>query len=111
VMNGDLGARRDARDLAGALSSAVLGRIKRELLPQLPLDVFKLDDDRIEAGTLFGERLYLAWVHNQVTPDMVRHMNHDQAQVELRLPRGWLLESLYGDQGVGSIDLSWMRRF
>jgi hypothetical protein len=109
VVNGDAGAARsdDRQELAGALSSVILGRLKSQLAPQLPIDVFKLDSDRVEAGKLFGERLYLAYVHNNTNAP---HTNHDQAQAELRLPRGLRLETSYGDVG-GSLDLSWLKRF
>jgi autotransporter translocation and assembly factor TamB len=115
VVSGDPSAvRGDSSQVAqmtAALSAAVVGQLKSELLPQLPVDTLKLEAMRIEAGKLLAERLYVAYVHQTVAPSDARHMNVNQAQLEVRLPRGWTLETLYGDSSVGSVDVSWTRRY
>jgi autotransporter translocation and assembly factor TamB len=114
VVSGDPSAIRgdssQAAQMTAALSAALVGQLKSELLPQLPVDTFKLEGARLEAGKLLGERVYVAYVHQTVAPGDVRHMNSNQAQLELRLPHGWTIETLYGDGSVGALDVSWKRR-
>ncbi len=37
--------------------------------------------------------------------------NVNEARVEYRLARDWILEALYGDRGAGGLDVLWIQRF
>ena len=37
--------------------------------------------------------------------------NQNEAHVEYRLTRRWMLESLFGDAGVGGVDALWTYRY
>jgi len=116
----NLGAESLDSRVAGALSGTFVGQIKDQLLPILPVDVIKVDparsslgqqDTRFEAGKYLTESLYLSYVHQLGTVLGLRRLNRNQAQLEYRFARRFALQSSFGDNGVGAIDLYWNRHF
>jgi autotransporter translocation and assembly factor TamB len=122
IVSGDAGNQQVSersldQQAIGALSGLLVGRIKDELAPQLPLDVIKVDagptgTTRLEAGKFITDSIYVGYVlqlgGGQVTP---RPINRNEAQVDYRFLRNYHLESRFGDAGAGSIDLYWSKRF
>lgn len=77
----------------------IIGKLK-SAMRQFPVDVIKVDNQstttgqsRVEIGKYLTDRIYLGYA------------NH--AQLELRSRRSFSLDSMYGDAGVGSFDVSW----
>ena len=40
-----------------------------------------------------------------------QHQNSNEADVEYRLIRRWLLQTAFGDAGVGGVDVFWTYRY
>jgi TamB, inner membrane protein subunit of TAM complex len=101
------------------LSGAVWPLLQRALLPrQLQvIDVLRARSDQtglgltsFELGKTLGDHLYLGVAHRFQTVVGLRRLNANEAQVEWRIRPRLVLEALYGDAGVGSLDLSWSIR-
>jgi translocation and assembly module TamB len=120
IVSGEPGNVRTAGSLEpqvmAALSGVLLGKLKGAV-GQLPVDIVKVENpssatgqSRVEIGKYLTERVYLGYVHRFVLYNGPRPINANQAQLELRLPRSFSLDTMYGDAGVGSFDLSWTWR-
>jgi autotransporter translocation and assembly factor TamB len=110
-------------DPTAAVATAVLGRLADEIAPQLGLDVLRVEnvkqvdkegyatgdtDTRVEVGKYISDRVYLSYAHVFAAPE---DANQNEAQVEYRLTRRWMLESVFGDAGVGGVDALWTYRY
>jgi translocation and assembly module TamB len=104
----------------GAVSSLVVGKLKNELAPKLPIDLIKIDvgnegytdaGGAVEAGKYLTDNLYLAYVHQFGSAPGSRPINHNEGRLDLRFLRHMLLETHFGDAAVGGIDVFWTRRF
>jgi len=110
-------------DPTAAVATAVLGRLADEIAPQLGLDVLRVEnvkqvdkegyatgdsDTRVEVGKYISDRVYLSYAHVFAAPD---DANQNEAHVEYRLTRRWMLESVFGDAGVGGVDALWTYRY
>jgi autotransporter translocation and assembly factor TamB len=110
-------------DPTAAISSMVLGRIADKLAPQLGVDVIRVGqrqqtdetgnvsgetDTSVEVGKYISERVYLSYVHVFGAGE---HQNSNEANVEYRITRRWLLQTAFGDAGVGGLDLFWTYRY
>ena len=80
--NSDVGDESLDDQVAGALSGTFVGQLTHQLLPGLPLDVIKVEqekdsygheDTRLEVGKYITESLYLSYVHQSSYP--VRHQS------------------------------------
>lgn len=110
-------------DPKAAVATAVLSRLADQLAPEVGLDVLRVEsvdqvdkegtstgdtDTRIEVGKYVSERIYLSYAHvfgaNEYT-------NQNEAHVEYRLTRRWMVESVFGDAGVGGVDALWTYRY
>ncbi|MDB4980045.1 MAG: hypothetical protein JWM82_797, partial [Myxococcales bacterium] len=94
-----------------------------EIAPQLGLDVLRVEsvkqvndegyatgdsDTRVEVGKYISDRVYLSYAHVFAAP---QDANQNEAHVEYRLTRRWMLESVFGDAGMGGVDALWTYRF
>ena len=112
-----------AFDPTAAVATAVLSRLADELAPEVGLDVLRIEnvkqvngddvptgdtDTRVEVGKYISDRVYLSYAHvfgaNEYT-------NENEAHVEYRLTRRWMIESVFGDAGVGGVDALWTFRY
>lgn len=126
VLNGDPGQTQgpergiDQR-VVGALSGLILGQLKSQLAAQLPVDVLKVDvgsegytglaDTRLEVGKYLSDDLYISYMHQFGSQTGTRRRNTNQASLEYRFLRSYNLVTMFGDAGVGSLDLYWRRQF
>jgi translocation and assembly module TamB len=127
VVSGDPGTERVSdrsldQKVVGALSGAIVGKIKDQIAPQLPIDVLKVDvagsdgfglgQTRIELGKYVTESIYVSYVHQFGQPITgTRRINSNQAQIEYRFKRRYVVQTMFGDAGVGAIDFFWTLRY
>ena len=110
-------------DPTAAIATAVLGKLADKLAPELGLDVLRVEsvkerdeegvataeaDTRIEVGKYISERVYLSYAHVFGAPET---QNRNEAHVEYRVTRRWLVETIFGDAGVGGVDALWTHRY
>jgi translocation and assembly module TamB len=109
-------------DPASAVASLVLGRLADTLAPQLGVDVLRLQnvemktaggaptgltDTRLEVGKYITDRIYISYAHIFGAADT---SNANEARIEYRLTNRWLIQTIFGDAGAGSIDALWTYR-
>jgi autotransporter translocation and assembly factor TamB len=110
-------------DPTAAVATAVLGKLADKLAPELGLDVLRVEsvkdkteegvatgdaDTRIEVGKYISERVYLSYAH---VFGGTETQNRNEAHVEYKMTRRWLLETVFGDAGVGAVDALWTYRY
>jgi autotransporter translocation and assembly factor TamB len=112
-----------AFDPATAVATAVLSRLADELAPEVGLDVLRVENQkavngdgvatgdtgtRVEVGKYISDRVYLSYAHVFGASE---YANENEAHVEYRITRRWILESVFGDAGVGGVDALWTFRY
>ena len=112
-----------AFDPTAAVATAVLGQLADEIAPQIGLDVLRVEsvkevndqgeatgdtDTRVEVGKYISDRVYLSYAHVFAASE---NTNQNEAHVEYRITRRWMLESVFGDAGVGGVDALWTYRY
>jgi autotransporter translocation and assembly factor TamB len=112
-----------AFDPTAAVATAVLSRLADELAPEVGLDVLRVEnvdkvnsegtatgdtDTRVEVGKYISDRIYLSYAHVFGANE---YSNQNEAHVEYRLTRRWMVESIFGDAGVGGVDALWTYRY
>jgi len=110
-------------DPTATISTMVLGKIADKLAPAIGVDVIRVEqkpqtddsgnasgesDTRVEVGKYLSERIYLSYVHIFGGSE---HQNTNEADIEYRMTRHWLLQTAFGDAGVGGLDLFWTYRY
>ncbi len=106
----------------GALSSLVVGKLKDQLGAAVPVDVIKFDvggndamganQSSLEIGKYLRDNLYLSYTHRFGNPSTIlRRLNNDQVALEWWFLRNYQIHLMGGDQGVGSLNLYWNKRF
>lgn len=65
-------------------------------------------DTRIEVGKYISERIYLSYAHVFGASE---NQNRNEAHVEYRLTRRWMVETIFGDAGVGGVDALWSYKY
>jgi autotransporter translocation and assembly factor TamB len=126
VMTGQPGGQPStggAFDPTAAIATAVLGKLADKIAPELGLDVLRVEsvkdkseegmatgeaDTRIEVGKYISERVYLSYAH---VFGGTESQNRNEAHVEYRVTRRWLVETVFGDAGVGGVDALWTYRY
>jgi autotransporter translocation and assembly factor TamB len=126
VMTGQPGGQPStggAFDPTAAIATAVLGKLADKIAPELGLDVLRVEsvkdkteegtatgeaDTRIEVGKYISERVYLSYAH---VFGGAESQNRNEAHVEYRVTRRWLVETVFGDAGVGGVDALWTYRY
>jgi autotransporter translocation and assembly factor TamB len=130
ILAGDPGAQQtDANQsldskATGAVSSLIVGKIKDQIAPNLPIDVLKVDtgttgdsnggltDTRLEVGKFLTPTVYISYVH-QFGNTMVgtEHFNSNEADVNWRFYRNYEVDTAFGDAEVGHVNLFWTIRY
>jgi translocation and assembly module TamB len=59
-------------------------------------------------GKYISDRVYLSYAHVFGANEF---SNQNEAHVEYRLTRRWMVESIFGDAGVGGVDALWTYRY
>jgi translocation and assembly module TamB len=110
-------------DATSAVATAVLSKLADRVAPELGLDVLRVEkqdvktpsgqatgdtDTRVEVGKYITERIYLSYAHIFGAPV---NANQNEAHVEYRMTRRWMLETIFGDAGQGGLDALWTYRF
>ncbi|MEO6954184.1 MAG: translocation/assembly module TamB domain-containing protein [Polyangia bacterium] len=106
--------------VGGAVSGLVVGQIKNQLAPHLPIDVIKVDvgdsptfnQTRLEVGKYIKNNVYVSYVH-QFGQLLVgtRRLSGNIGNVEYRFLRNFALELSIGDAPEGKADLVWTLRY
>ena len=94
-----------------------MSKIKDQIAPGLPIDVFKVDESqgfgttRVEVGKYLTDDVYVSYVHQFGQPNGLRRVNSNQAQIDYHFLRHYAIDTMYGDAGVGAVDFVWRLRF
>jgi autotransporter translocation and assembly factor TamB len=107
--------------IASAISGALLGSVLQSVAPSVGLDVARVSFDEskdkktgaaqlraeAEVGRYLTERLYLGY--RRVFGASAQE-NANEGLLEYRISAHWLLTALFGDAGVGGLDVLWNLR-
>jgi translocation and assembly module TamB len=121
VLSGSRGGSIQQQAL-GALSGLLVGKLKDTLGKAVPVDVIKLDvggndasganQSSLEVGKYLRDNLYLSYTHRFGNPSTIlRRLNNDQVSLEWYFLPDYQINLMGGDQGVGALNLYWMKRF
>jgi autotransporter translocation and assembly factor TamB len=126
LLTGMPGGQPEATPTSGAeaaVASLVIGQIAGHIAPALRLDVLRVGgqaqrgvygeptgrtDTRVEMGKYISDRIYVSYVHLFGASEVE---NQNEARVEYRFARRWILESAFGDAGAGGLDILWSKRY
>ena len=117
----DAGGADPSMAIAGAISQALLGNVLQKVAPKMGIDVARVNLDQTkdqktgesqlraeaEVGKYLTERLYTGY--RRVFGASAQE-NTNEGLLEYRISGGWLLTALFGDAGVGGLDLLWNYR-
>jgi translocation and assembly module TamB len=100
----------------GMASNLVLGQVQKLVKSALPVDVLAVkvgegadsQTTRFEVGKWLTTDLFLGYIYRMNAPD---EKNLNEAQIEYRLGRRWLLEAFFGDRGVAGADVIWSKKY
>jgi hypothetical protein len=111
VLGGELdSARGTGASAAGGIIGGLLSNAaSSEVEGLLPIDTIVLDPTAYaRLGKWIFSRIFLAYQRNF---DPREDENLTEGIVRYDFLPGWMVESRYGDRGVGSVDLLWQKRF
>jgi translocation and assembly module TamB len=127
ILSGDPATQRvDDRSLdqkvTGAVSGLLVGKIKDQIAPNLPIDVIKVDtgtegatglgDTRVEVGKYITDSVYVSYVHQFGSTFVgTQRFNANEADLEWRFKKRYELETAFGDAAVGRVNLYWTVRY
>jgi translocation and assembly module TamB len=129
ILGGDPGEGTTDRGLdqkvTGAISGLVVGAIKDQLAPQLPIDVIKIDvgdsstagytgiaQTRLEIGKYLTNSIYVSYVHQFGALQIgTQVLSANLGTFEYRFKRHYALDLTIGDAPEGRADLFWSIRF
>jgi len=107
--------------VTGALSSLIIGKLKDQLAPSLPIDVIKVEtgnegytglgETRLEIGKYITDSVYLSYAHQFGSTSGTRRVNANEATLEYRFLKRYQLETAFGDAAVGRLNFYWTIRF
>lgn len=106
----------------GAISSLLVGQLKKQLGPLLPVDEVRLNaggsdamgmnQSSLEVGKYLRDNLYLLYTHRFGNwSSVLRRYNNDEVSLEWRFFTNYQINLMGGDQGVGALNLYWTKRF
>jgi translocation and assembly module TamB len=118
-------------DPTAVAATLVLGKLADAVAPQIGLDVVRvanvtpatptgtpppttggpnapLADTRVEVGKYVSDRVYLSYAH---VFGATENSNVNEAHIEYRVTRRWIIQTVFGDAGVGSVDALWTYRY
>lgn len=99
---------------AAAAVGALVGSLRSKLEDVLPIDTLEIElgdgaaVSRLAVGKWISSRIFLGYEYAFEAED---DENTNEAVVQVRIGRGWVLESRYGDRGSGGMDFIWVKRF
>jgi translocation and assembly module TamB len=127
ILSGDPATQRvDDRSLdqkvTGAVSGLLVGKIKDQIAPNLPIDVIKVEtgtegatglaDTRVEVGKYITDSIYVSYVHQfGATFVGTQRINSNEAELQWRFKKHYELETAFGDAAVGRLNLFWTIRY
>ncbi|HEX6836879.1 MAG TPA: translocation/assembly module TamB domain-containing protein, partial [Polyangia bacterium] len=127
ILSGDPATQRvDDRSLdqkvTGAISGLLVGKIKDQIAPNLPIDVIKVDtgtegstglgDTRVEVGKYITDTVYVSYVHQFGSTFVgTQRFNANEADLEWRFKKHYELETAFGDAAVGRVNFYWTVRY
>jgi translocation and assembly module TamB len=127
ILSGDPATQRvDDRSLdqkvTGAVSGLLVGKIKDQIAPNLPIDVIKVDtgtegttglgDTRVEVGKYITDSVYVSYVHQFGSTFVgTQRFNSNEADLEWRFKKRYEVETAFGDAAVGRVNLYWTVRY
>jgi autotransporter translocation and assembly factor TamB len=127
VVSGDPGQSRTSdrsldQQVVGALSGIIIGKLKDQIAPGLPIDVLKVEtgeqgytglaSTRVELGKYITESIYVSYVHQFGELQIgARRLNANEANVQWRFRRHFEVNTRFGDAGVGALDFFWTFRY
>ena len=127
ILSGDPATQRvDDRSMdqkvTGAISGLLVGKIKDQIAPNLPIDVIKVDtgtegatglaDTRVEVGKYITDSVYVSYVHQfGATFVGTQRINSNEANLEWRFKKRYELETAFGDAALGRVNLYWTIRY
>ena len=99
-----------------AASGLLLSEMRSVLKKALPIDTLQIQtapqagtpSTEITVGKWITRDLFLAYRYRMGGSD---DQNANEARLEYRLGRHWILEGAYGDSSQGGLDVLWIRRF
>lgn len=106
----------------GTLSSLMVGQLKKQLGPLLPVDELRLNaggsdpmgmnQSSLEVGKYIRDDLFLLYTHRFGNwANSLRRFNNDEVSLEWRFLTNYQINLMAGDQGVGALNLYWTKRF
>lgn len=107
----DVNVQREAASLLAAFQSAA---IEDALNERLGIDRVGIefgetvDEPILTVGKRITPNLYVETVYHHNAPE---DENTTEARVRYRISPSWSVESAYGDAGIGSVDLFWIKNF
>lgn len=106
----------------GGLSSLLIDQLHERLGSGLPIDVIRFDlgssdpmssnRTSLEVGKYIRDDLFLMYTHRFGSSLNILHRsNNDEITLEWHFFRNYQLDLMGGDQGMGALDLYWLKRF
>ncbi|HRI49309.1 MAG TPA: translocation/assembly module TamB domain-containing protein [Pseudomonadota bacterium] len=106
----------------GGLSSLLIDKLQSQLAGDLPIDVVRLDlgsgdplsnsRTSLEIGKYIRDDLFLLYTHRfGESQNILRRTNNNEVTLEWHFFRNYQLDLMGGDQGMGALDLYWLKRF
>jgi translocation and assembly module TamB len=91
----------------------LLGGFTHDLTSKIGIDVVRVDQGsygpRLEIGKYLGERLYVGY--RRLIGSGGDDRNANELRLEYRLTPRIVVESGFGDAGIGGLDLMWSYRY
>ena len=99
------------------LGGVITGRLEQGISEFVPVDYLRIQPGaegftgtRIETGSQLTDRLFLG-LETQIGAEVPWGQNRSQIEIDYQFSRRIVLELIYGDARVGSLELLWRRRY
>lgn len=106
----------------GGLSSLLIDQLQEQLAGGLPIDVIRFDlgsndpmstnRTSLEVGKYIRDDLFLLYTHRFGSSlNTLHRSNNDEVTLEWHFFRNYQIDLMGGDQGMGALNLYWLKRF
>mgnify|MGYP000202107228 CR=1 FL=1 len=106
----------------GGLSSLLIDQLQEQLAGGLPIDVIRFDlgsndpmstnRTSLEVGKYIRDDLFLLYTHRFGSSlNTLHRSNNDEVTLEWHFFRNYQVDLMGGDQGMGALNLYWLKRF
>jgi translocation and assembly module TamB len=115
VVTGSAGSKASETGtaIAAAALTQLFGGFTNDLVSKIGIDVLRIDMDnsntRLELGKYLGERVYVGY--RRLLGAAGDDRNGNELRLEYRLTDRLMLESGFGDAGIGGLELVWTYRY